>query len=77
MPKQYYQEYSTRPTRGFHFHLLARGSTNPKRDDTTGFVREDCPPYARRPPGDRPSACPLWILFLLMRIVILKRNPRS
>ena len=52
MPKQYYQEYSTRPTRGFHFHLLARGSTNPKRDDTTGFVREDCPPYARRPPGD-------------------------
>ena len=30
MSRQYYQEYSTRPARGFHFHLLARGSTNPK-----------------------------------------------
>ena len=30
MSRQYYQEYSTRPSRGFHFHLLARGSTNPK-----------------------------------------------
>ncbi len=30
MSLQYYQEYSTRPSRGFHFHLLAKGSTNPK-----------------------------------------------
>ena len=30
MQTQYYQEYSTRPARGHHFHLLARGSTNPK-----------------------------------------------
>ena len=30
MSRQYYQEYSTRPARGFHFHLLAKGSTNPK-----------------------------------------------
>ncbi len=30
MSTQFYQEYSTRPSRGFHFHLLARGSTNPK-----------------------------------------------
>ena len=30
MSTRYYQEYSTRPARGFHFHLLARGSTNPK-----------------------------------------------
>ena len=30
MSRSYYQEYSTRPSRGFHFHLLAKGSTNPK-----------------------------------------------
>ena len=30
MPRSYYKEYSTRPARGHHFHLLARGSTNPK-----------------------------------------------
>ena len=30
MSTQYYQEYSTRPSRGHHFHLLARGSSNPK-----------------------------------------------
>ena len=30
MSHPYYQEYSTRPSRGFHFHLLAKGSTNPK-----------------------------------------------
>ena len=30
MSRQYYQEYSTRPGRGHHCHLLARGSTNPK-----------------------------------------------
>ena len=30
MPSSYYQEYSTRPCRGNHFHLLARGSSNPK-----------------------------------------------
>ena len=30
MSTQYYQEYSTRPACGHHFHLLARGSTNPK-----------------------------------------------
>ena len=30
MSRSYYQDYSTRPGRGHHFHLLARGSTNPK-----------------------------------------------
>ncbi len=30
MSRIYYQDYSTRPARGHHFHLLARGSTNPK-----------------------------------------------
>ncbi len=30
MQRSYYIEYSTRPGRGHHFHLLARGSTNPK-----------------------------------------------
>ena len=43
------------------------------RDDTTGFVGEDCPVYG---PG-HPSPCPPWTYFLLMRITLLKRNPRS
>ena len=30
MSSRLYQEYASRPCRGHHFHLLARGSTNPK-----------------------------------------------
>ena len=47
------------------------------RDDTTGFVREDCPRYAPGPDREPPLTCPVWPLFLLMRMVVLKRNPRS
>ena len=51
------------------------------RDDTTGFVREKCavygPVYAAGPDRTHTPACPVWPFFLLMRMVVLKRNPRS
>ena len=33
MPNQYYQEYSTRPARGHHFHLLLYVASLTTRDD--------------------------------------------
>ena len=47
------------------------------RDDTTGFVREDCPRYVPGPGRQHTETLPLWAHFLLMRMSILKRNPRS
>ena len=47
------------------------------KDDTTGFVREDCPRYAPGPGRQPLPTCPVWTHFLLMRIIVLKRNPRS
>ena len=47
------------------------------RDDTTGFVREDCPRYASGPDRQHTQTLPLWAVFLLMRMWILKRNPWS
>ena len=47
------------------------------RDDTTGFVREDCPLYAHGPDRTHTQTLQIWPFLLLMRIVVLKRNPRS